>query len=161
MTSQAQASSVREASPVQHAAPAAPVHLLRPAPRGLRRTGRVRIPVAILAAAFAWLPMAAVPAAAQSGAPCADINNTTGYSWPIRMQIGDGAPQQMRIEKQTFGRFCMRDIPSTAELTVSVRSTWVPVGECTFPPGGLVTITRRPNSDGDERTYVTCAPPAN
>ncbi|MFC3230250.1 hypothetical protein ACFOGJ_23570 [Marinibaculum pumilum] len=99
------------------------------------------------------------PAAAQSGTPCADINNTTDFSWPIRLQIGDGPPQQMRIAEQTFGRFCMRGIPSTDTLTVTVRSTWVPVGECTFAPGGLVTIERRPNSDGEQQTFVTCAAP--
>ena len=101
-------------------------------------------------------------AAAQAGQPCADINNATDYYWPIRLQIGDGPYQQMRIEKRTFGRLCMRNTPATdQQLTVSVRSSWMPVGECILPPGGLVTIERRPDSDGKEVTHVTCAPPRN
>ncbi len=101
-------------------------------------------------------------AAGQAGQPCADINNTTDYYWPIRLQIGDGPYQQMRIEKRTFGRLCMRNAAATDQpLTVSVRSSWMPVGECVMPPGGLVTIERRPGPDGNEVTHVTCAPPRN
>lgn len=119
---------------------------------------------AVIAAAAAVLLLLAGtgPLAAQAGQPCADINNATDYYWPIRLQIGDGPYQQVRIEKRTFGRLCMRNTPATGEaLTVSVRSSWMPVGECTMPPGGLVTIERRPDGDGKEVTHVTCAPPQN
>jgi len=127
-------------------------------PRGCRRTLPVLAALcAIFLAIAAFAPAAAV---AQAQAPCVDVNNTTENWWPIRLRLGDGPPQQLRIDGQTFGRLCMRDTaPTTEEIHVSVRSTWMPVGECTVPPGGQVTIERQTGQDGTATTRVTCTPP--
>lgn len=115
---------------------------------------------AAAAALAASLSGAAAPAAAQAREPCIDVNNTTDYWWPVRLRIGTGPWQQMRIDARTFGRLCMRGAAPTAErIGVSVRSSWVPVGACELLPGGLVTILRRPGPDGQEVTDVTCSPP--
>lgn len=136
----------------------------RPAPKAagpvaasLSRTG---IALAGIALAGFLAAVAPAPAAAQAGQACIDVNNTTDYWWPIRLRIGQGAPQQHRIDARTFGRLCMHGAqPADQPIAVSVRSSWLPVGECQLPSGGLVTISRTTDSDGQDVTNVECQPP--
>lgn len=133
----------------------APAHAGKAAPR------LARLPWLLCAALPLLAPLpAASPAAAQAQAPCVDINNTTENWWPVRMRLGTAPPQQLRIDARTFGRLCLLNTPHTdQEIHVSVRSTWMPVGECSLPPGGQVTIERRAAQDGTASTHVICSPP--
>lgn len=129
-----------------------------PAGKAVPRLARLSWP---LCAALLLAPLpSASPAVAQAQAPCVDINNTTENWWPVRMRLGTAPPQQLRIDARTFGRLCLVNTPHTdQEIHVSVRSSWMPVGECSLPPGGQVTIERRAAQDGTASTHVTCSPP--
>lgn len=132
----------------------------QPPPGRAAGTARRLRHVAWVAALLAGMAAGAAPATGQAQEPCVDVNNTTDYWWPVRLRIGKGPPQQLRIDANTFGRLCMRGIGPTEEpIAVSVRSSWVPVGECDLPAGGLVTVERRAGPDGEEVTHVGCSPP--
>lgn len=112
------------------------------------------------------------PAAAQQGIPsitpgivtddaqaCVSIANLTEFNWPVSIRRTGRARSTVGVKPREVMRYCAPDRLKPDEyIIVTLRSSWVPLGECELRNRGTMEISRvpDPNSDSGERTIVKC-----
>ncbi|HEX6959180.1 MAG TPA: hypothetical protein VF194_14455 [Ferrovibrio sp.] len=91
---------------------------------------------------------------------CISVANLTTFNWPVTIQRNDnGTRSTVGVKPREVMRYCApTPLAPNDRIIVTLRSTWVPLGECRLKSGGTMEIRRVPdkNSDSGERTIVKC-----
>jgi hypothetical protein len=90
---------------------------------------------------------------------CISVANLTQFNWPITIQRTGRARSTVGVKPREVMRYCAPDRLKPGEhIIVTLRSSWVPLGECELRNRGTMEISRVPDKDSDsgERTIVKC-----
>lgn len=90
---------------------------------------------------------------------CISVANLTEFNWPISIRREGRARSTVGVKPREVMRYCAPDRLKPGEhIIVTLRSSWVPLGECELRNRGTMEISRVPdkNSDSGERTIVKC-----
>lgn len=110
--------------------------------------------------------VAALPASAQVNRiitddrqACVSVANLTEYNWPVSIRREGRARSTVGVKPREVMRYCAPDRLGPNEfIIVTLRSSWMPLGECRLKNRGTMEIFRVPDADMDsgERTEVKC-----
>lgn len=90
---------------------------------------------------------------------CVTIANLTQYNWPINIRREGRVNSTVIAKPREVNRYCAPDRLGPSEfITVQVKSTWFPVGECRLKNRGTMEIYREKSDETDsgEVTRVKC-----
>lgn len=109
---------------------------------------------------------AALPASAQVNRiitddqqACVSVANLTEFNWPVSIKREGRARSTVGVKPREVMRYCAPDRLKPGEfIIVTLRSSWMPLGECKLRNRGTMEIFRVPDPDMDsgERTEVKC-----
>lgn len=90
---------------------------------------------------------------------CISVANLTKFNWPITLAREGRQRSTVSVKAQEVMRYCAPDRLKAGEhITVTLRSSWMPLGECKLRNRGTMEIFRVPDKsmDSGERTEVKC-----
>lgn len=90
---------------------------------------------------------------------CISIANLTQFNWPVSIRRTGRARSTVGVKPREVMRYCAPDRLKPDEyIIVTLRSSWVPLGECELKNRGTMEISRVLDKDSDsgERTIVKC-----
>lgn len=96
---------------------------------------------------------------AQDQPACISVANLTTFNWPVTIQRNNGPRSTVGVKPREVMRYCApTPLKPDDRIIVTLRSTWLPLGECRLKSGGTMEISRVPDkeSDSGERTVVKC-----
>lgn len=112
-------------------------------PRPTRRTATVNR--TIVAALTAAIVLAAAPAWAQGAdddKPCVTVANRTPWQYPLRVFADGKTVGTVSVDGRLTRLICLKQPAADRQITVVLRSVWLPIGTCKLAYGKEAAIVR-------------------
>ncbi|WP_341704144.1 hypothetical protein [Ferrovibrio sp.] len=90
---------------------------------------------------------------------CVSVANLTQYNWPVTITRKDRGRSTVGVKPREVMRYCAPDRLRPDEyIIITLRSSWLPLGECKLKNRGTMEIFRvkDPDMQSGERTEVKC-----
>lgn len=90
---------------------------------------------------------------------CISVANLTQHNWPITLAREGRQRSTVNVKAREVMRYCAPDRLKPGEkIIVTLRSSWMPLGECKLLNRGTMEIYRVPDKslESGERTEVKC-----
>lgn len=105
------------------------------------------------------IPSIRPPVVTDDAQACVSVANLTEYNWPIGIRREGRVNSIVTVKPREVQRYCAPDrLAPNERIIVQLKSSWLPIGECSLKNRGTMEIYREKSdqTDSGEVTRVKC-----